>query len=158
MPAIVYYFFVLFLTYCFLGVISTTDKMLYLETPIAMPLLNIDLPLLGFYFVMPVFIVVLHFNLLYTFLAYRQFLKNSKNHHPLSLKHFTMGLYEGLLLTDGKWWYQGLIRFVLGGLFYLFPIFVLASFWFRFADYQSPAMSTWHLLTIFLSVGGESFF
>ncbi len=147
-------FFVLFLTYCFLGVISTTDKMLYLETPIAMPLLNIDLPLLGFYFVMPVFIVVLHFNLLYTFSAYRQFLKDSKKHHPLSLKHFMLGLYEGLLLKNGEshQWLIRIVYVVMSSLLYLFPVFVLVFFWFRFADYQSPAMSTWHFITIFISV------
>jgi hypothetical protein len=67
-------FFILFAAYNFLAILGTTDKMLYMETPLKMPLLNIELPLLAFYAVMPLFLLVSYFHLLYTFHSYRNFL------------------------------------------------------------------------------------
>ncbi|WP_169054297.1 pentapeptide repeat-containing protein [Nitratireductor sp. XY-223] len=43
---------------------SVTHRMLFLETPIRLPVLNVDLPLNGFFFVAPIIYVIFHFYLL----------------------------------------------------------------------------------------------
>lgn len=143
-------FFVLFAIYSFLSVLGTSDKMLYLESPIQVPLLNIELPLLAFYVVMPLFILVLTFNLLYTFRAHREFLLSTQEHHRASLKIIPLGLYEGALLNQDK--FHIAIRFIMRFVLYILPIIVLATFWFRFADYQHLLISTWHFIAILISV------
>jgi len=43
---------------------TTTHRMLFLESPLKLPVLNIDLPLLGFYILTPIIFVVFHFYML----------------------------------------------------------------------------------------------
>ena len=126
------------------------DKMLFMENPINMPLLNIELPLLAFYAVMPLFLVVLYFHLLYTFRSYRDFLLHTQQHHPEALAIFPMGLYEGALLKQDAF-HRG-VRLAMRLLLYVFPLFVVMAFWFRFADYQSPVLSLWHFITVLITL------
>jgi uncharacterized protein YjbI with pentapeptide repeats len=53
--------FVLFGAYLILAVLGTTHRNLLLEDPIKLPIFNIDLPLITFYIIAPVFFVVFHF-------------------------------------------------------------------------------------------------
>lgn len=46
---------------------STTDLMLLKDTPVKMPLLDVELPITGFYTFAPYFFLLLHFNLLLQF-------------------------------------------------------------------------------------------
>ncbi len=143
-------FFILFAAYNLLAILGTTDKMLYMESPLKMPLLNIELPLLAFYTVMPLFLLVSYFHLLYTFQSYRRFLLNTKQNYPNALKIFPIGLYEGALLNqDG---FHRIVRFFMRFLLYIFPVFVLTAFWFRFADYQSPVLTLWHFIAILIAM------
>lgn len=141
-------FFILFSTYSLLSILGTTDKMLFMESPVKMPLLNIELPLLAFYTVMPLFLLVLHLNLLYTFRSYRDFLITSKTHYPKAILNLPIGIYEGALLKQDS--FHNSVRFVMNLLLYVFPVLVLTSFWLRFADYQSLALSLWHFISILL--------
>ena len=133
-------FFTIFAVYNFLAILATTDKMLYLESSISMPLINIELPLVAFYVVMPLFFLVIYFHLLYTFRSYRYFLLKTKNNQPKTLEVFPIGLYEGALLNQDAF-HRG-VRLAMRILLYIFPISVLTAFWFRFADYQSLIIST----------------
>lgn len=63
-------YYITFLLACFyiaMIVWSTTDLMLLKNTPVTMPLLNVDLPITGFYTFEPYFFLLLHFNLLLQF-------------------------------------------------------------------------------------------
>lgn len=63
-------YYITFLLACFyiaLIVWSTTDLMLLKNTPVTMPLLNVELPITGFYTFAPYFFLLLHFNLLLQF-------------------------------------------------------------------------------------------
>jgi len=63
-------YYITFLLACFyiaMIVWSTTDLMLLKNTPVTMPLLNVDLPITGFYTFAPYFFLLLHFNLLLQF-------------------------------------------------------------------------------------------
>lgn len=149
-------FFLLFGTYSFLSVLGTTDIMLFMESPIEMLLLNIKLPLLSFYTLMPVFLLALHFNLLYTFHSYRKFLIKTKIGHPLAIESLPIGLYEGAILKRGN--FHRFVRFIMHLLLYIFPVIVLTAFWFRFSDYQDSAITSWHFLAIIISMMSGFYF
>src|SRR5262249_33371225 len=53
--------FVVFQLYLAIAFGSVTHRDLFLETPIKLPLLNVDLPLVGFFVVAPAVLVILHF-------------------------------------------------------------------------------------------------
>src|SRR4029077_14870878 len=53
-----------FMVYLAIATGTTTHRMLFLEEPLNLPVLNIALPLLGFYILTPVIFVVFHFYML----------------------------------------------------------------------------------------------
>jgi hypothetical protein len=53
--------FVVFQLYLAIAFGSVTHRDLFLENPIKLPLLNVDLPLVGFFVVAPAVLVILHF-------------------------------------------------------------------------------------------------
>src|SRR5215475_9711812 len=53
--------FVSFQIYLAIAFGSVTHRDLFLETPIKLPLLNVDLPLVGFFVVAPTLLLILHF-------------------------------------------------------------------------------------------------
>jgi hypothetical protein len=56
--------FLTFMLYLAIATGTTTHRMLFLEEPLNLPVLNIKLPLLGFYVLTPIIFVVLHFYML----------------------------------------------------------------------------------------------
>jgi hypothetical protein len=52
--------FLLFGLYLFIAAVNTTHPQLFLEDPIKLPVLNVDLPLLGFFFLAPAMFVTFH--------------------------------------------------------------------------------------------------
>jgi hypothetical protein len=59
---------------------SATHRDLFLETPIKLPVLNVDLPLVGFFLVAPAILVILHF---YVFLQLLALAAKSKDYNTL---------------------------------------------------------------------------
>jgi hypothetical protein len=56
--------FLIFMVYLAIATGTTTHRKLFLESPLNLPVLNIPLPLLGFYILTPVIFVVFHFYML----------------------------------------------------------------------------------------------
>jgi uncharacterized protein YjbI with pentapeptide repeats len=56
--------FLTFMLYLAIAAGTTTHRMLFLESPLNLPVLNIPLPLLGFYVLTPIIFVVFHFYML----------------------------------------------------------------------------------------------
>jgi uncharacterized protein YjbI with pentapeptide repeats len=56
--------FLTFMLYLAIATGTTTHRMLFLEDPLNLPVLNIKLPLLGFYILTPIIFVVFHFYML----------------------------------------------------------------------------------------------
>jgi hypothetical protein len=145
-------FFTLFCVYALLSVLATTDKDIYMLNPIKMPLLNMELPLVSFYIAIPLFLVVLQFNLLYHLKTYKEslykaYLQNAKDVHSLP-----KGLFEGALLYSSNGFFYKAIKFAIFAIVYIFPIITLSAFYIRFSDYQSFGISSWHLLLIVGSI------
>jgi hypothetical protein len=56
--------FLIFMVYLAIATGTTTHRMLFLEEPLNLPVLNIKLPLLGFYILTPIIFVTFHFYML----------------------------------------------------------------------------------------------
>lgn len=56
--------FLTFMVYLAIAAGTTTHRMLFLKSPLNLPVLNIALPLLGFYILTPIIFVVFHFYML----------------------------------------------------------------------------------------------
>src|SRR5260370_15276782 len=72
--------FVTFELYLVIAFGSVTHRDLFLETPIKLPLLNVDLPLVGFFVVAPTILVIFHF---YVFLQLLALAKKAKDYGTL---------------------------------------------------------------------------
>ncbi len=137
-------FFVLFSVYCMLAIFGTTDKIIFMEQEMSMPLLGIELPLIAFYMSMPVIFLVLHFNLLYTYRTHKKLLLEEKSQHDMVLlKKLPFGLFESVLLEKNGNLGRLLYGVMMVLLYWLAPL-TLMAFWFRFSDYQNWWMSTFH--------------
>ena len=53
--------FITFATYLVIAVGSVTHRMLFLETPIKLPVLDVDLPLVGFFVIAPFVFLIFYF-------------------------------------------------------------------------------------------------
>jgi hypothetical protein len=145
-------FFTLFCVYALLSVLATTDKDIYMLSAIKMPLLNIELPLISFYIVIPLFLVILQFNLLYHMQTYKENLYKAYLQNAKDVKSLPKGLFEGALLYSSGGFFYKAIKFAIFAIVYIFPIITLSAFYIRFSDYQSFGISSWHLLLIVGSI------
>lgn len=158
-------FFALYLglwVYVLLMVFSTTDQMLLVPTQgIKLPLIDVSLPLLGFYVVAPLLLLAIHFNLL----------QNLESHHFKLMRWREacggeVPRHEILaFLFDFEWLerdskqrngskqknsseMEGMLRFVSRILFLHSGPFALGILLWRFTDYQYISITYWHLLAL----------
>ncbi len=78
--------FLTFMLYLAIAAGTTTHRMLFLEEPLNLPVLNIPLPLLGFYILTPIIFVVLHFYMLLNLVLLARTAKSFED--ALVLRHF----------------------------------------------------------------------
>jgi uncharacterized protein YjbI with pentapeptide repeats len=152
--------FLAFGIYAVIAIYSTTDEQILRESPAALPLLRIKVPLGGFYILMPLLLVVLHFNLLFqlNFLAQRLRALDRAIRSGASLEarievdrdHHRKLLYPFLLnnILMGKGVERPLLRLVLWVSVIAFPIFVLLSAQLVFVRYHSFPITLWHRLLV----------
>lgn len=154
----VYLTFLLFGLY--LGIIfgATTHEQLLRESPVTLPLLNVELPLLGFYWVAPALFVLLHLNLLL-----QLYLLSGKLHrldqaigpppartqeteaqqdrraqlYPFPFSHMLVGRQHGRLMRLLLWLIVWLTVLVL-------PVVLMLAGQIRFLPYHDAATTTWH--------------
>jgi len=136
-------------------VFSTTDLNLLLSTEgLKMPIIDLTVPLIGFYVVIPLFVIALHFN----------FMQNLESHHYKLMRwqEATLGgkvsrssiqpfLFDfAILEKEGqmvRWvgWANSLLC-------YNFAPITLGLLLIRFSDIQNPLVTVWHYLAFFFDV------
>src|SRR5437588_8728138 len=72
--------FITFQLYLAIAFGSVTHRDLFLKTPIKLPLLNVDLPLVGFFVVAPAILIIFHF---YIFLQLLALMKKATDYDTL---------------------------------------------------------------------------
>ena len=138
-------FFLAFVLYVLLTVLGTTDRDFFFESGISFPLLNIKLPLIAFYVVAPIIIILIHFNVLYLYQEHQKLLqKHSK------IKNFyssmPLGIFDMPIITKGT--IHTLIKIFTYLVIYIMPLLTLYIHWWHFNKYQSSFYSSLHLLYI----------
>ncbi|EJL76929.1 putative low-complexity protein [Polaromonas sp. CF318] len=146
--------YLLLVVYVAAVVLSTTDRQLLLvDQGLKLPLIDLIVPLPGFYVVAPYFILSLHFN----------FLQNLTNHHVklMAWRRSWSGLVPTSRInpfifdfaslggsTSFFPWVKAINSFLC---FYSAPLLIVLLMW-RFADYQSGAVLCMHLLALWIDV------
>ena len=148
-------FFLLFLLYALLTVLGTTDVDFLLENGIKFPLLNIELPLIEFYMITPIIIILVHFNLLS---LYHEHLNLMNKHKYIKgfYNSMPLGLFDLPVVKSGKVFTA--IRIFLYFIIYFFPLLILYIFWWHFNKYQDTTYSLIHIIYIAIDTTIIGFF
>ena len=148
--------------YLFATIGSTTDLQLLLSnTAFNLPLVNIGIPIVGFYIFAPVLFLILHFNLLLNLSEHVDILHDwqgeqssklpSKHRFPYLIN--IIAYYQAHAGHDGKGLRGGGFKlFITKGVAILaiggFPVALLLFFQYRFSDYQSVWITGLHTLIV----------
>lgn len=157
----VYLAFILVGAYIAITIGATTDEQLLRGAPVNLPVLNVGLPIVGFYLLVPWLLVVLHLNLLLQlyFLARRVHrlrdrlarLSNGARSTWLSRLH---GFPFSHYIARGQ---RGFVRVVLAamvvGTVLLFPLALLIAAQVRFLPYHDVTITWTHRLAVLADVG-----
>jgi len=154
-----YITFLLFSLYITIIIASTTDMMLLKESPIRLPLLNIELPIVGFYAAIPWFYLLFHFNLLLNFVLLGRKLRVFENDLVPLQQNEQMRLQERLAnfpfahMLVGRQ-HDGLIKLLLKVIVYttllVVPLMVLLWAQFGFLAHHNVAVTWGHRAAIIL--------
>ncbi len=145
-------FFAGFLIYIAITIGGTTDLMLLLpDSTVPLPLLQIELPLIGFYLVAPLLVLTMHLNLLINLLGHSRKLNRwidaTEKPDDTTLHPFIFNYYRTAPPNDPSRLIAGLMVEVV---VYYLPMTALLFFLARFSDYQSMGMTSWHFGVFFV--------
>ncbi len=145
-------------------VLNTTDRDLFLPNSLLqLPFVGIDISLLGFYLLAPVLLVAFHYNLLFNLLEHSRTLKEWLDHPDnnrtanFNLLHAfvlnTRAKYDNYETVDNNKLQKRsinyhLLNIIIIGLMSVFPLYLLVLILWKFASYQSYAITLWHTLWI----------
>lgn len=147
--------FLIFSLYLLTAATTITHRQLFLAEPVKLPVLNIDLPLWGFFFLAPILFVILHaYVLMQVLLLARTAAAYNEAIEQLGLPpHETASLRQRLANTlfaqifagsprerDG--WLGGLLKAMAWITLAIAPILILLVFQFAFLPYHSH-LATW---------------
>ena len=154
----------MYLTYLLVGlyigiiVWGTTDEQLLRNEPVALPLLNLGLPLLGFYGAVPWLFVLLHGNLLLQLylLARKLFrldeaiqgLETSEEQEEQRLRLFPFLFNQLLMPDDNSRIVRILMKAVVLGTMIVLPVCLLLFAQVQFVRYQSDLITWWQRLAV----------
>lgn len=148
--------FTAFMFYLLIILASTTDKMLLAsDSIVVVPILNISIPLVGFYVVTPFLIVLFHFNLLFNLSQHRSVFDACFELSP-DKTSFYNGLHPFLFNRLTRFKKSNPTRILLVSVihasFFLFPLFNLLYFMGRFEDYHHFWYTNLHFLALCIDV------
>lgn len=147
-----YISFILLAVYTTVIVWSTTDEMLFRVSMITLPLLNLQLPIKGFYTFSPYILLLIHFNLLLQlhFLAKKlsQFnlqlkkLSTEEQQEHLRTRLLPFPFVQLLSANHQNQWIQGLLVIMVWLLVIILPLFALVQLQLGFLPFHS-SMVLW---------------
>jgi hypothetical protein len=149
-----FFFYLAWLISVLVLVLSTTDKMLLLSNEgLKLPIVDLNVPLIGFYIVIPLFVFAIHIHLLINLeshqnklLKWQQAWDGSVAREKIHLLLFNLSVLEKQ--SSLKLWVN-----LASNIFYIYlGTLTLAIIFWRFADYQSAYISMWHLFWLLLDI------
>ncbi len=150
--------FLTFMVYLAIAAGTTSHRMLFLESPLNLPVLNIPLPLLGFYILTPVIFVVFHFYMLLNLVllartakAFEDALVRAFPEDGEVRENFRMRIENTLfvqLLVGGRLEREGINAKLLSWMalitLALAPVALLLFLQIKFLPYHSEPITWWH--------------
>ena len=140
---------------------ATTHEQLLREAPISLPILNVGIPLFGFYWIAPALFVLLHFNLMLQFYllarklrAFEQALAPLPEHvqrehlgglDTFAFSHMLIGIQHSRL-------FRTLFRLVVWITVIILPVILLLGVQIRFLPYHDAATTTFHRILMLLDL------
>lgn len=146
------------------AVAGTTHRMMFLEEPIALPILSIELDLVGFYVTAPLILVVLHLYLVVKLVLLSESFANFDRQVDRDIKiagdreqmrkHLNTTIFLQALKHRRKrqFWMTFLLATLLVITLVIGPLVALLFTQIRFLPYQSEYLTSWHRLLILLDV------
>ncbi|MFZ3325040.1 MAG: pentapeptide repeat-containing protein [Methylocella sp.] len=158
--------FLTFMLYLAIATWTTTHRMLFLGSPLKLPVLNIDLPLLGFYILTPVIFVVFHFYMLLNLVllartadGFNKALARAFPKDDASSEDFRMRIENTLfvqLLVGARREREGINAKLLSLMalitLALAPAALLLLIQIKFLPYHSELMTWWHRFLLFVDL------
>ena len=155
-----FFWYVGALAYAIISVAGISDEQLLKQTPLKLPILSVDIPLVAYFAVLPLVVLLVHLELLVQFAL----LSNKINKLASGLNHvgaeapaFRLRLENFMLshLLAGR--HQSILHILLFLLIYaalvLLPQFTLLMIQAQFLAYHSEAMMWWHRLLMLADAG-----
>ncbi|MFN0199928.1 MAG: pentapeptide repeat-containing protein, partial [Bacteroidia bacterium] len=153
--------FIAFLIYALIAVGSTTDLMLLIpDTPLNLPIININLPLVPFYVILPIFIFGLHLNLLINLLEHRRklyrwhkIIEDARQDVDKAVEWLQPFLFNQALMKGSNTIDHIAEKILTEVSAYFLPLFLLLFIQFRFSDYQYFSVTAIHSVIFILDAG-----
>jgi len=140
--------FMVFSIYALVSVGGTSDRQLLLVdiSPYKLPFLGIELPLIAFFAVAPVILVIFHLYVLFNLAQHRKTLElwSEENENKEVYPFF----FNYLVDFDRKDISHKLIRFAIWIMGYVLPIMVLIITQWKFSAFHETYLTGWHLLLV----------
>ena len=158
-----YVTFLLFGLYIAVAVGATTHEELLRSAPVELPLLNVQIPLFGFYWIAPFLFVLTHFNLLLQFHLLAQKLwrldlaierqiapasaRDAQRRllHSFAFSHMLIGHHHRPLI-------RALLKIMIWMTVIFLPVALLLAVQIRFLPYRDAATTMWHRALVALDV------
>ena len=146
----------LFFAYSLLAVLSTTDMILLREEVIALPIIQAIVPIVEFYYITPLFLVLLHLYLLSKLILYTREIYDTEQTFREAQGWFGKGLIILFLFEQKNHIHEvkngSFIKFFIFTIFILIfiviPLSILLIMWIRFLAYQDIMITLWHIALI----------
>jgi uncharacterized protein YjbI with pentapeptide repeats len=158
----VYLSFLLFSTYIAIIIASTTDMQLLKVSPVTLPLLNVQLPIVGFYVVVPWLLLLFYFNLLLllTFLAQKLHRLNAMLaafpddtvREEQRVRLFPFPFSAMLSGRPARWRLRMLLGLMIWTTVLLLPLVLLLWAQLRFLPYHDTAITWNHRAAVLVDV------
>jgi uncharacterized protein YjbI with pentapeptide repeats len=157
--------FLIFSLYLLIAATTVTQRQLFLAEPVKLPVLNIDLPLWGFFFLTPIVFVILHAYVLLQVLllgrtaaAYNAAVERAElsPEANISLRQRLANTLFAQIFAGSPREREGFIGWLLKGMAWITlaiaPILILLAFQFSFLPYHSHIATWTHRLLIVIEL------
>ncbi|MDM8538072.1 hypothetical protein QUF70_15055, partial [Desulfobacterales bacterium HSG17] len=147
--------FMVFEVYMFITIGAVSDLQLLVPgSEIHLPLINMNIPLFGFFIIAPMFLLAVHFNLLFNLFLHSQKLFSwGELVGPAEKRSLLQPfLFNYLIRFEPGQINFYVLRVILYTLVYFGPLALLTYTQYKFSRYHDPCMTLWHLFTVILDL------
>jgi hypothetical protein len=161
-----FFWYVGSLTYAVISVAGVSDEQLLRVTPLKLPIINVEIPLVEYFAVLPLVVVLIHLELLVQFALLSNKVNDFRSALPelpkedvsgfqlrlenFMLSHLLAGSHQAIL--------HSLLFLLVYGSLVVLPLFTLLMIQGQFLAYHSEPMMWWHRILVLLDTSALLYF